>query len=204
MEGHEAMGLRYVGLPYEEFMYAVCKVEIGEQHFPHMGHVVEREPGDLVMVNHAVKGVRAGAVVGHHAKVGRVGFGNGVGRHGVHSGEEVTPKRGREMIFLNLNISLLADECRLVGIGGGWPRSIERGWVTILERVCPRPEAFSKAGTDRVDEGRVWVVRKKLFEAIDVDRGYDSEEGGIFGDGLESDRVKGLRERRTREGRSRF
>ena len=61
------MSLCTVGLPHDEVMGAVRVVKVGEEHFSHMGHVVQGKPSDLVVVDHAIERIRAGAVVGDHA-----------------------------------------------------------------------------------------------------------------------------------------
>ena len=127
-----------------------------------------------------------------------------MGGHGEHSWEEVVAEASREPSLHNLYITLLANESRLSGIGGGRSGTVKRCRVTLLERVCPGPKALSQAGTDRNDESGVRVVREKCFKAIDVDWSHDAEEGGVVRDCPESDRVKGFRERRTGEGQGCF
>jgi hypothetical protein len=112
MEGHEPVSLRYVGFPRDELMGTMRAVKVSEQHFPHVGHVVEGESGHFVVIYHAVERVGAGAMVSDHAKIRGVRFGNSMSRHGVHPWKKIATEGCGETLLCNLNVALFADERR--------------------------------------------------------------------------------------------
>jgi len=200
VKGHEAMSLRDIRFPGDELVDSMRTVEEGEEHLAQMGHVVEGEAGYFVVVDHAVEREGACTMIRDHTKVGRVGFGDGMGRHRVHAREEVWPEGRRETSLLDLDVALLADERRLACITGGRPGSVECCWVAVFERVRPGPEALSQASTHGGDKEGVRVVGEQFLEAVHIDWGDDAKKGGVVGDCLKGDGIRGFREGRTRKG----
>jgi hypothetical protein len=156
------------------------------------------------MVDHAVQGKRASAVVRYHPKVCGTRLRHSMSGHAIHPWQKIRTEGVRKTTFLNLNVTLFTYELRFLLVAWGGLCLVVCRWVAVNECVGPRPKTVTEPSADRVNKKGIGVIYEQFLKAVDVNRGDDFKKGGVLKDSAARDRVINFRGRWRREGGGSF